>query len=823
MLHRYSLMFGIWLVLGVLWCAPAAAVTRLDPTFGYNGRLAVELGAKNSGHAVLVQPDGKILVAGSSADTMGGLNFSLLRFHANGTPDTSFDGDGSVRLSLSTGDDEALALGLLADGRILAAGYAHNGRDRDLALVCIRANGTLDPAFGDAGVILTSIGNGNEEITAISVSSANMITVVGSTEGTAGRILVAARYFANGAPDSGFGEEGISLIGVGEDASAEGIIELAGGGYVLAGSYLEKKRSAAMLVGLRDDGTVNEEFGDKGVAVPAGSLAASEGYKAAVDGSGRIYLAGSMGLPGKREAALFRFTADGSADTTFGEHGLAVFAIGKEDDVLYDIDVGKGGVAASGFATDAGVRQFVLIAYTADSYAAGAARVVTAEPDGEGTQSVELASVQEVRITGNTRVQIRRLQVWQNDIRILDLQMLDSLARTLAPLLRTQVPDDLLQAVTGAMASQTPAAATGTTGGVSSSTDQQSTVAPHTVPSAYKVAATPHIVTTTFSEGESVSYALTWDREGSIVTVGTADGGGTSSMVAARFTAEDLVDRITEQPGQRSGHVTTTPPATITKDTITTGGEIAATFGREVVRRGVVFSVNPGPRLTAARSNADSSLPLAKSRSAIDATASFFLPEAQAAQTSNAPAAHGAPASPGAQARETGETANGAGTGGFIAVVDNLLPGTVYYLRAYALTATGEVYYGNQLNVRTADACFIATASFGTLLHPAVTLLRDFRDTCLVSTTFGRRLVDLYYALSPSLAEVVAAHGVLRRTVQMLLLPCVGFSWLALQIGLTGALISLATVALLVWRAAGGQVPPRRNFLQMKILNTSEN
>lgn len=808
--HRYPLVFSVWLVLGVLWCASAGAVIKLDPTFGYNGRLAVELGAKNGGHAVLVQPDGKILVAGSSADSMGGLNFSLLRFHPNGTPDTSFDGDGSVRLSLSTGDDEALALGLLADGRILAAGYAHNGRDRDLALICLRPNGTLDPTFGDAGVILTSIGNGNEEITAITVSAANMITVAGSTEGTAGRILVAARYFANGEPDSGFGEEGISLIGVGEDASVEGIVELANGGYVLSGSYLERKRSSAMLVGLRDDGTVNGAFGDKGVAVPADTTSVSEGYGAAVDGSGRIYLAGSVGIPGKREAALFRFTEEGMADTTFGQRGLAEFAIGKEDDVLYDVDVGKGGVAAGGFTTDGGLRRFVLIAYTADSYAAGTAGMVTTAPAGEEAESADLASIQEVRITGNTRVQIRRLQVWQNDIRILDLQMLDSLARTLAPLLRTQVPDGLRQAVTDAMAGQPPTAAQGT-GGVLLSADQRSTETAHVQSTTSSVAAAPHIVTTTFSEGESVSYALTWDREGSIVTVGTADGSGTSSMVAARFTAEDLVDRITEQPGQRSGHITTAPPAAITKDTITTGGEIAATFGREVVRRGVVFSVNPGPRLMAARSTIDPSLPLATGRSAIDTAASFFLPEAQAAASNTAAAPRSASPSATAQVLEKGETANGTGTGNFITVIDHLMPGTVYYLRAYALTATGEVYYGNQLSVRTADACFIATATFGTLLHPAVSLLRDFRDTCLLPSAAGRRLIELYYTLSPPLAALVADNLLLRWTVGALLLPCVGFSWLALHVGLNGAALSLAVVAFVVWRMTCGRMWMQRH------------
>ena len=107
--------------------------------------------------------------------------------------------------------------------------------------------------------------------------------------------------------------------------------------------------------------------------------------------------------------------------------------------------------------------------------------------------------------------------------------------------------------------------------------------------------------------------------------------------------------------------------------------------------------------------------------------------------------------------------------GGYTTLMESLLPGTLYYIRAYALTAKGEVYYGNQVSVRTADACFIATASFGTLLHPCVGILRDFRDAFLVNHSAGRWLVDWYYTLSPPLADFIAGNAVLRFVVRALL------------------------------------------------------
>ena len=821
--NRNVLLLAVWSHFLCAANAPAFAATMLDPGFGLKGRVAVELGVKNSGHAALVQPDGKIVVAGSSS--MGNaLNFSLLRFNPDGTPDASFNGDGSVITSLSTRDDEALALGLLPDGRIVAAGYSHNGKDRDLAMICYRRDGTLDRNFGDAGVVLISIGNGNEEISALTINASGMITVAGTTEGTAGRILVVARYDAKGEPDFTFGEQGISLIGVGEDASAEGIVEREDGTYVISGSYMDRKKSSALLVGLQADGTVDAGFGEKGVAIPSADIAASEGFGVAADDAGKIYVAGSVGLPGKRESALFRFTGQGKADATFGDHGVAVTKVSKEDDVLYDVDIGASGVAASGFTTDAGTRQVLLITYPVDDTAANVPSSRQQAVEDTADTSSELAPVQEVRVNGKTRVQIRRLQLWGNSLQIRGLELSDSLTGSFSLPRSASVPASGAS-VSGARSSSgqvRPADDTATerlltqTGGWIGAfflPEAQALEGSWSGPAASGGPLAPRVLTTSFSEGESVSYALASDAGGNLVVVGTADGSDGSSIVAARFMVEDMIDRITDQPGHRSSHITTTS-TDITRTTITVGGEIAAAFGKDVVRRGVVFSVNPGPLYTGDNLTGAREIWPGPQRG-IDALAAFFLPEALAADPAafrSMPAETGRSASSFPQYVETGKaTASGTGTGGFVAVLDRLLPGTVYYIRAYALTAKGEVYYGNQVSVRTADACFIATASFGAFLHPSVGILRDFRDTFLLRHDFGRRLVDWYYTLSPPLADIIAGNEALRFTVRMLLLPCIGFSWLALQTGFGTAVCGVAgAVVLLGWLARGRLERTRR-------------
>lgn len=780
---RYPLLLGLCSLMLGLGGTAAWAFSQLDATFGLNGRVAVELGVKSSGHAVLVQPDGKIVVAGSSVGAKGGaMNFSLVRFQPDGSLDTTFNGEGSVVTSLVAGDDEALALGLLSDGRIVVGGYSHNGVDRDFALACYRSDGVLDRRFGVEGAVLTSIGNGNEEITALAVNGADQITAVGSTEGTAGKALAVVRYRADGSLDSSFGEQGVSLLGVGGDANAEGLVERDDGSLVISGSYQEKKNSTAVLVGLRADGMIDAAFGDKGIAVVSGGFVASEGYRLAEDHDGMLYLVGAVGPLGKRDAALFRFTRNGKPDPGFGKNGAVVSPISASDDVLYDVSVGPNGVAASGFAIENGGRQFLLASYLPDGSVMAASGMGRSGVDAAGG---EPAPIQEVRVNGRTKVQIRKLQMWNSDVQIRQMQISGSFSQTTS---LWQAPPSDGQGLWADRAASSggrwwsdfffPGALAADGAG----TDHPAGVLDS------------RMVTTAFSEGESVGYALTTDARGNVIVVGTAEGGGASSIVAARFAADDPVDRIVDQPGHRSSHITTTLSADVTRTTLTTGGEIGEAFGKTVVRRGVVFSVKEGPLYRDAASSATDN--------GLQRLAAFLVGDAAAADASSVAAV---PSTSGERVVNEGITDNGGGSGVFATLLEHLQPGAVYYIRAYALTADGAVYYGNQISVRTADACFIATASFGSLLHPCVEILRDFRDQYLVGHIGGQQLVEWYYTLSPPVADVVAGNAALRFLVRLLLLPVIGFSWLAVQGGLGAAFAALVATAAVISRCRRGR------------------
>jgi len=104
------------------------------------------------------------------------------------------------------------------------------------------------------------------------------------------------------------------------------------------------------------------------------------------------------------------------------------------------------------------------------------------------------------------------------------------------------------------------------------------------------------------------------------------------------------------------------------------------------------------------------------------------------------------------------------------------------------------------------SGCFIATAAYGSYLHPKVALLRAFRDDYLLTNAPGRLFVSLYYRVSPPIADLIARHSLLRGATRLLLAPVI----LAVEHGRAALLVMLICFGFAVpvlgkvrdWRAA---------------------
>lgn len=806
-LHYFLYAVISLLYIGLL-TSPSLATDKLDSSFGYDGRVAVDLGVYGDrGNAVLVQPDGKILVAGSSS-TAADLDFMLLRFNADGTMDPTFNYDGTVTTAIGSYDDEAFAVELLTDGRIIVAGYASNERDRDLALACYNDDGSLDRNFGTEGMVVTPVGNRHEEITAITVNELDQILVAGVAEGTTGRIIVVGRYLPDGNLDASFGEDGLSLVGVGEDTVVEGIALTNSGGVVVSGTYQEGATTSMMLAGFTEDGQVDDAFGVQGVAIPTTKEEVSEGFGLAVHVDGSFAVAGSVGFSGERDAALFHFSDQGEPLKAFGDMGVIVTRVSPEDDVLFDVVIGQEKIVASGYTTNEGIRDFLMISYARETESSETASL---------TEIDETVLLQEEDSQGSAS-SAKNTEDDEKPVQIGGLQIGTSLADYLAsPDGSTPLREDSSATAPVRTFIQRALAEVANfilPGAIAAEVDYEAAGADDTDNGEEgKVVAT--VVTTPFGEGDAEGAAIAVQPDGNVVVVGTAKDSDSSTTAVARYeTSTTQSDENIDKVGYENSLIRTKQAFDVTGVSAISGGEIQPEFDNDskgsVDQRGVVFSIAPDPvykEITTPEDDDGDDTETENSAHSGQPGPSIFLERSLRGVSnflvSNAYAVNDTPGSLGLFNRSAaddyvleGVTEDGSGTGAYSSMMKQLKPSTTYWVRAYALTSSGAVYYGNQLSFRTSDACFIATASYGSKLHPAVKVLRDFRDEHLTGTLLGDSFIEFYYTYSPSYAELIRESTWARFFARLLLLPVIGFSWLTLQIGMVSSCGLLALLLL---------------------------
>ncbi len=193
------------------------AVARLTPggkpdqTFGIGGRVVTNLGGDDTAMAVAIQPDARIVVAGSTRNG-GGVDFALVRYLDDGTLDPSFGLGGLVRTDFGSGDDVAHALALEPDGSIVAAGEASNGSDADFALARYQDDGTLDLDFGVGGLVRTDFRGHIDRAYGVALQGDGRILAVGRAG--LGNLFVwgIARYETDGSLDRTYGDRGTETI-----------------------------------------------------------------------------------------------------------------------------------------------------------------------------------------------------------------------------------------------------------------------------------------------------------------------------------------------------------------------------------------------------------------------------------------------------------------------------------------------------------------------------------------------------------------------------------------------------------------------------------
>lgn len=331
----------------LLW-QPAfgAGEVVLDSGFGTGGLVLPvfpgqpSIDSAGEGRCVAVQEDGKILLAGQSL--AGGLRrIAVLRFLADGQPDTSFGNQGVALLASPYGDDQASAL-RLHDNGILVAGRTSNGGTSDMLLVRLHADGSPDTNFGTGGRVEVDFDGADDAAFAVTSDSLDRWVVAGmaTQNGTSSAALL--RLLADGSPDPSFGDSGRAVSNIlGINASeGRGVVVQTSGRIIIGGHARISTTDHFALLAFTSTGATDPGFGTDGYALTSigtGTNVQSRAQSLIELAGGQLLLAGTGTLNGSPRAALARYSASGSLDTSFGSAGTVLSSAGAGETSARDV------------------------------------------------------------------------------------------------------------------------------------------------------------------------------------------------------------------------------------------------------------------------------------------------------------------------------------------------------------------------------------------------------------------------------------------------------------------------------------------------------
>jgi uncharacterized delta-60 repeat protein len=292
----------------------------LDATFNATGKVLTDLSGAGGdfANALAIQPDGKIVVAGISDQSGTSFDFALARYNSDGTLDATFNATGKVLTDLSGAGsaDVARALAIQPDGKLVVAGSSNaSGTSDDFALARYNPDGTLDATFNATGKVLTDLsGSGSADLAyGLAIQSDGTIVAAGFSIATGNYDFALARYNPDGTLDDTFNATGkvlTDLSGAGSADLAYGLAIQSDGKIVAAGSSFAGGTSYDFaLARYNPDGTLDATFNATGKVLTdlSGSGSDDVAYALAIQSNGKIVAAGISTTSTTADFALARY------------------------------------------------------------------------------------------------------------------------------------------------------------------------------------------------------------------------------------------------------------------------------------------------------------------------------------------------------------------------------------------------------------------------------------------------------------------------------------------------------------------------------------
>jgi uncharacterized delta-60 repeat protein len=375
---------------------PTAFVTRLfengdqDLTFGNNGYTEFQIGLETYARSMVLLSDGSLLVAGMTYITYSDEDIFVARISQDGTIDPTFGTSGYILYNYDDSMDECNTMAVQPDGKIVLAGSTQETTGfKNLLFMRINPDGSLDSGFGTNGYTVINASVQGESVRGIDFMSNG--DIVGTGYGYVGDPLWTEQVFVskldnNGNPISSFGGDGVLTPAVFPGKSEGWDVKIMNDsivvtGFVDPGGYVRD----LFLTKLNENGVADPAFATNGVSIIDLNVW-DIGIDILIQGDNKILVSGSSGVGGSGDSEFFllRYLANGTLDYTFNSVGYVLTNFRQDWDEPYGIAMQPDGklvmAGVDGGFTTSGENKIPVARYLNDYTPFGAAFTVTPNP-----------------------------------------------------------------------------------------------------------------------------------------------------------------------------------------------------------------------------------------------------------------------------------------------------------------------------------------------------------------------------------------------------------------------------------------------------------
>lgn len=320
-----------FLLIGLLFvCSLKAQNISIDQSYGTNGYVSGAFNGRFVNVSTML-PGNKVLVV-SNANANN--SYVIEKYLDDGSRDATFGSNGFLLVNIvANSKDNANALTIQPDGKILIAGTSDSnpslsGVYWDTFVSRLMPNGTLDTTFGTNGHVKTDLGTNDDEVWDIAINSAGEIFVLAAAQSPTitSKIM---KYQPTGVLDASFGVNGVLDVPFPVNSRLYELKINPANELILGGTVLNATTNEyeVNVIKLDAQGAVVTSFGNAGLTAVTDPLDNFTVRDIIFTADGGLMLLGAAGNNSiNTQLALYKLTANGALDTTFNTTGYGYYS-----------------------------------------------------------------------------------------------------------------------------------------------------------------------------------------------------------------------------------------------------------------------------------------------------------------------------------------------------------------------------------------------------------------------------------------------------------------------------------------------------------------